>query len=70
MKNFEIKDFIRFCLSCIIYYIVATLFSEYIISKNIDVSLQITTWIIMLVYTVFQIRYIFGYMINFIKKTD
>ena len=70
MKKFNVRDFIRFCLSCIIYYIVELLFVKYVVSRNVDTSLQITAWAVMLVYTAFQIRYIFGYMINFIKKTD
>ena len=70
MKNFNVREFIRFCLSCTIYLIVATLFSEYVVSKNIDASLQITAWVIMLAYTVYQIQYIFKYMFSFIKKTD
>lgn len=67
MKNFDVKDFIRFCLSCTIYYIVATLFSEYVVSRNVDASLQITAWVVMLVYTVFQIRFVFRYMFNLIN---
>ena len=70
MKNFNVKEFIRFCLSCTIYYIVAILFNNRVISSSIDASLQITAWIVMLIYTIFQIQYIFRYMFNFIKKTD
>lgn len=70
MKNFDIKDFIRFCLSCTIYLIVAILFDEYIVSRNVDASLQITVWGVMLGYTIYQIQYIFRYMFSFIKKTD
>ena len=67
MKNFDVRDFIRFCLSCTIYYIVATLFAEYVVSRNVDASLQITAWVVMLVYTVFQIRLVFRYMFNLIN---
>ena len=70
MKNFNVREFIRFCLSCMIYYIVELLFVKYVVSKNIDTSLQITAWVVMLVYTIYQIQYIFRYMFNFIKKTD
>ena len=67
MKNFDIKDFIRFCLSCTVYLIVATLFGEYVVSRSVDASLQITAWVVMLVYTVFQIRSVFRYMFNLIN---
>ena len=67
MKNFDVRDFIRFCLSCTIYYVVATLFGEYVVSRNVDTSLQITAWVVMLVYTVFQIRFVFRYMFNLIN---
>lgn len=67
MKNFDVREFIRFCFSCTIYLIVATLFGEYVVSRSVDASLQITAWVVMLVYTVFQIRLVFRYMFNLIN---
>lgn len=67
MKNFNVREFIRFCLSCTMYLIVATLFGEYVVSRSVDASLQITAWVVMLIYTVFQIRLVFRYMFNLIN---
>ena len=67
MKNIDIKEFMKLVISCLVYIVVATLFGEYIISRNINILLQIGALFVMMMYTVLQIRYVVRYVYNLIN---
>lgn len=67
MKNIDIKEFMKLVVSCLVYIVVATLFGEYIISRNINILLQIGALFVMMMYTVLQIRYVVRYVYNLIN---
>ena len=67
MKNIDIKEFMKLVVSCLVYIVVATLFGEYIVSRNINILLQIGALFVMMMYTVLQIRYVVRYVYNLIN---
>jgi len=54
-------------ISGIVYFSVATLFGEYVISREVPVWIQLPGLILMGVYTIWQVRYVAKYFINLLN---
>ena len=62
---FKIEQNATLTLATVVVYLsVATMVGEYIISREVSVSLQLIVLFLMALYTIWQIRYIVRYLIK------